>query len=273
MEEVKSLKTKKSRIYWRILFVFLVLLAIVCAGVISYHIVLNEMMNDIYEQARVVETYADDYVPETDEKGNASALPKDSVKISINFELLRATGKHVYAWIEVPGTNTAYPIVQHPTNNNYYVRRAISGSYDVSGCIYTENLNSTDFQDKNTAIYGHYMYDGSKFGFLLKYSDKEYFDSHREIVIYTETHKYTYRVFAALPFNTRHVLSSYRFCEDPFAQFLYDVYATTDKRAVIAEDVEIDVERDRIITLSTCMKTRSRRFLVLAVLTRTQICD
>lgn len=33
----------------------------------------------------------------------------------------------------------------------------IDGSYGYPGCIYTENLNSKDFTDNNTVIYGHNM--------------------------------------------------------------------------------------------------------------------
>lgn len=63
----------------------------------------------------------------------------------------------VYAWITVPGTEIEYPILQHPSDNSYYFMHNIDGSYGYPGCIYTENLNSKDFADNNTVIYGHDM--------------------------------------------------------------------------------------------------------------------
>ena len=38
-----------------------------------------------------------------------------------------------------------------------FMRAFIDGSYGYPGCIYTENLNSKDFTDNNTVIYGHNM--------------------------------------------------------------------------------------------------------------------
>ena len=193
--------------------------------------------------------------------------------VKIDFDLLHNTSKNVYAWIEIPGSPVAYPIVQHPKNNGYYLRRAINGSYDVTGCIYTQNYNSQDFSDPNTLIYGHYMYDGTKFGSLISYMDKEYFESHRKVVIYTEENQYVYKVFAALPFDTRHILTSYRISKNPLEDFLEDVYSNRDARAVIAEDVTVDASKDKILTLSTCLKNGGKRYLVLAVLVKTTSMD
>lgn len=61
----------------------------------------------------------------------------------------------VYAWITVPGTEI--PILQQPSDNSYYFMHNMDGSYGYPGCIYTENLNSKDFTDNNTVIYGHNM--------------------------------------------------------------------------------------------------------------------
>lgn len=270
-------QSRKRRMLWIVLFALFSILASACVGIVAYHIVFDNMMNNLYEQARVTVAYEDGEnkspILNGEPGGEQSNQEDDRVTVYIDFDLLRKTGKDVYAWIEVPGTKVAYPIVRHPTNNNFYVRRAINGAYDVSGCIFTENINGTDFQDGHTAIYGHYVSNGSKFGFLLNYMDADYFNSHREIDIYTETHKLTYTVFAATPFNTRHVITGYRFCDEPTEQFLADVYASTDKRAVFAEDVKVNPETDKIITLSTCMKSSSKRFLVLAVLTKSQLCN
>ena len=61
----------------------------------------------------------------------------------------------VYAWITVPGTEIEYPILQHPSDNSYYFMHNIDGSYGYPGCIYTENLNSKDFTDRDTGGSGY----------------------------------------------------------------------------------------------------------------------
>lgn len=279
---------KKRLIVWLILFVVCVIIAAGCLGVWVYHIVLRRAMNDLYDQARI-EIAVLPQSPKEEDK-NKDKLPKDTEFYEsegetesphsdseplaiINFDLLKQSAPHVYAWIEIPGSEIAFPIVQHPTNNSYYLRRAISGAYDITGCIYTQNYNKLDFSDKNTLIYGHYMNDGTKFGSLLSYMDKEYFDSHRRIDVYTETHWYSYEVFAALPFDTRHILKTYDYAKDPYSEFLKDVFSSKNARTIIAEDALVDPEKDKIITLSTCLKTDTKRYIVLAKLVKSQLCE
>ncbi len=284
-EESSAVGKPKHLIVWIIIFAVCVLAASVCLGFWVYHKILRSAMNELYDQARVdlsdVQAYVDKDIFANNSPGQASS--GSSVEDSnedelsplavINFPLLRETAPDVYAWIEIPGTDIAYPIVQHPKNNDYYLRRAISGAYDITGCIYTQNYNSLDFSDPNTLIYGHYMDDGTKFGSLLSYMDKEYFDSHRRIDVYTDGYWYTYEVFAALPFSTRHVLRSYKGSMESSERFLDDVYSSGDARAIVADDVDVDPVNDRIITLSTCLKTDTKRYVVLAKLVKSQLCE
>lgn len=283
---------KKRLIFWLILFIVCVIVAAGCLGVWVYHMVLRKAMDDLYDQARV-ELPVDSNVPNAGKNENTNKdktddtaietnypgyetledPPENEPMVRINFELLKQTSANVYAWIEIPGTEVAFPIVQHPKNNEYYLRRAINGAYDITGCIYTQNYNSLDFSDDNTIIYGHYMDDGTKFGSLLSYMDEDFFKNHRRIDIYTETHWYSYEVFAALPFDTRHILRSYKRVNDPYEAFLDDVYSSKDARTIIADDSMADADTDRIITLSTCLKTGSRRYLVLAKLVKSQLCE
>ncbi len=281
-------KKRKLFIVWISLFIVCLLVAATCLGVWVYHIILRRAMEELYDQARVdISDIAilpkpdpdaaigeeTSLVPTPDTDSGEEETDGLQPLAIINFDILRETAPHVYAWIEIPGTDVAFPIVQHPKNNGYYLRRAVNGAYDVTGCIYTQNYNSLDFSDKNTLIYGHYMYDGTKFGPLISYMDEEFFEDHRRIDIYTEDMWYTYEVFAALPFDTRHVLLSYKHKNDPFAAFIDDIYASDDARAVFADGDRVDPEKDRIITLSTCLKDSSRRYLVLAKLTKSQLCE
>ncbi len=283
-ESTKGKTKKKSLVIWVILFIVFVLVAAACIGMWVYHLVLRRAMSELYNDARVeIDVVSPPSLGENigemisgilgapdksaDEDNDVSPLAK------INFSLLKQTSPDVYAWIEIPDTDIAFPIVQHPKNNSYYLRKAINGAYDITGCIYTQNYNSKDFTDKNTVIYGHYMDDGTKFGSLLYYMDAKFFETHRRIDIYTETEWFTYEVFAAVPFNTRHILKSYKGDGDPHRAFLEEALSVTDARAIIMKDVEIDPDKDKILTLSTCLKTDTRRYLVMAKLVKSQLCE
>ena len=74
-----------------------------------------------------------------------TATEEQKEVIPVKFEELQAVNPDIYAWITVPGTVIDYPILQHASDNTYYLMHNIDGSYGYPGCIYTENMNSKDF--------------------------------------------------------------------------------------------------------------------------------
>jgi hypothetical protein len=94
-------------------------------------------------------------------KNDSSEEAKEEYVSPIDFASLQELNEDVYAWITVEGTVIDYPILQHPTDNSRYLDYNIDGSYGYPGCIYTENMNSKDFRDRNTVIYGHNLKNGA----------------------------------------------------------------------------------------------------------------
>ena len=196
------------------------------------------------------------------------AVQEEEVQNSpVDWEGLWAVNPDVYAWITVPGTVIDYPILQHATDNTYYLYYNIDGSYGYPGCIYTENMNSKDFTDNNTVIYGHNMKNGSMFAGLHKFEDKEFFDGHQKVLIYTPEKEYEYTIFAAYIYDDRHLLYSFDFSnEDVYASYLETVQSMRDLSADLRSDVTVTKE-NKIITLVTCMANQAdKRLLVQAVL-------
>ncbi len=194
-----------------------------------------------------------------------SAEPEE--EIPIDFEELWETNPDVYAWIVIPGTDINYPILQHPTDDSYYLNHNIDGSTGRPACIYTESLNSKDFTDNNTVIYGHNMRNGTMFAQLHKFEDKDFFDEHREIIIYLPDKVLHYKIFAVHNYDDRHLLYSFDFSDKAvYKDYLESIFSIDDMNANI--DTEMTVtENDKIITLATCVyKKPSLRFHVQAVL-------
>lgn len=194
-----------------------------------------------------------------------SAEPEE--EIPIDFEELWETNPDVYAWIVIPGTDINYPILQHPTDDSYYLNHNLDGSTGRPACIYTESLNSKDFTDNNTVIYGHNMRNGTMFAQLHKFEDKDFFDEHREIIIYLPDKVLHYKIFAVHNYDDRHLLYSFDFSDKAvYKDYLESIFSIDDKNANI--DTEMTVtENDKIITLATCVyKKPSLRFHVQAVL-------
>ncbi len=185
----------------------------------------------------------------------------------IDFAGLQALNPDVYAWISVPGTVIEYPVLQHATDNSYYLNYNIDGSYGYPGCIYTENMNAKDFSSNHTVIYGHNMKNGSMFAGLHQFREKDFFDNHKQVFIYTPSQTFVYQIFAAYVYDDRHLLYSFDFTDPAIYQsYLDTVFAIRDMSANIDHNVSITSEH-KIITLATCMANDpDSRLLVQAVL-------
>lgn len=197
-----------------------------------------------------------------------TATEEQSEVIPVKFEELQAVNTDIYAWITVPGTVIDYPILQHASDNTYYLMHNIDGSYGYPGCVYTENMNSKNFTDNNTVIYGHNMKNGSMFAQLHKFEDPDFFNENREVLIYLPDEVLHYTIFAAHVYDDRHLLYSFDFTDpEVYQKYLDSIFSTRDMSANIDKDVTVTAD-DQIITLVTCIGSQpNNRLLVQAVLT------
>ncbi len=205
---------------------------------------------------------------ESEQMADVGEGERAETREDIDFEVLQALNPDIYAWIEVPGTNVDYPIVQHATDNSYYLTHTIEHKQTTAASIYTENYNTKDFNDHHTVIYGHNMKNGTMFRSLHNFEDYDFFEEHRDIIIYMPEETRYYKIFAAYTYDNRHLLHSY-YCEEAesFQQYLDEIYGIKDFNAFIDHDMEVTSE-DYIITLSTCVNSGdlTQRYLVQAVL-------
>ncbi len=119
--------------------------------------------------------------------------------------------------------------------------------------------NQPDFTDQNTIVYGHNMKNGSMFGTLDKYQDKELFEQHPEFYLYLPDKILKYRIFSCYAGRTGSEGYRYHFPEaEDFQTFLDTVSSYRDY------DTGTELSAmDRIVTLSTCVNSRRNyRYLV-----------
>ena len=132
---------------------------------------------------------------------------------SIDFSALRAENPDIYAWLYIPGTDISHPVLQHEKEGEYYLSHNSAGDPSEDGALFTQAAyNSRDFSDPATIIYGHRTDTNVMFGLLQQaYSDPEDFSQHEEIRIYQEGRTLVYSVFAATPYDDRHILYACQF--------------------------------------------------------------
>ena len=212
--------------------------------------------------------------PDSSQPGETepTSAPEPTVANPIDFDRLVSENPDIYAWIIVPGTPIDYPVVQSDISDEYYLRRDYLGKASISGCIFTQFYNKKDFSDRNTIVYGHYMWDDTFFGSLHKFRDPEFFDNNSEITVYTADRKLTYEIFAAYEYDNRHILFSFDFTDDAVYEAYLQSCLASDGNAHNVRQGTVLTKDDKIITLSTCTQNSdpNKRYLVQGVLRKNE---
>lgn len=253
-EEPKN-KRKKGFL----IFILILLFLISAVGVV--YLVWNwynlNKSNNFYSE--VVSSYTNENIAQ--EAQSHDSNPENPV----DFESLQKRNSDVYAWIVVPNTKINYPIVQNE-QTDFYLRRSLDKEYLFAGCIYTNKVNSKDFSDPVTVVYGHNMRDDTMFCMLHEFENKDFFDQNKYFYIYTPGRKLTYEIVSALKYDNRRITVAYDF-SDPEQIESYQYSILNPKFDLFnSRNIALDVN-SKIVTLSTCVANRpSYRYLVNGVL-------
>ena len=191
-------------------------------------------------------------------------------EIPVDFDTLQAQYPDVYAWIRIPGTDIDYPMVQAPEgeDDDYYLRKNLDGEKETAGTIYTQaSLNSKDFTDNVTVIYGHNMRNNTMFGTLDLYENEDHRQECSTILIYTPGKIYTYELAFAVTFSDQHIIYNYdcNYSPECYQDFLDALEASPYTPKWFNGEVELTTD-DKIIVLSTCNSVDDQRYLVGAKL-------
>ena len=181
---------------------------------------------------------------------------------------LQAQNPDIYGWLRIPGTEFDVPLVQRQGDDSFYLTHDSDGNESSAGAIFTESAyNSTTMEDPVTVAYGHQMHAGTMFGKLQEtYSQENALEDYGEVIVYLPEKELHYQVFAAVPYDNRHILYNYD-CTDSrrFNAFLNSIYEVREIGAQFASGVTVSTD-DKVLVLSTCLAGNSqRRYLVLAV--------
>ena len=96
---------------------------------------------------------------------NDTSVLKFKPKLGESQEPLREAVKDAVAWLTVDDTSIDHPVMQGKTND-IYINKDPYGNFSLSGSIFLDSRNSSDFSDEYSMIYGHHMEHGAMFGAL-----------------------------------------------------------------------------------------------------------
>lgn len=169
----------------------------------------------------------------------------------------------IVAYISIPNTNVSYAVVQ-ADNNSFYLNHDIHHSPNTAGSIFLHYLNSPNFTDINTVIFGHNMRNGTKFHNLRFYvfgdGRVEFFEEHSNILVVTDYDVLVYEIFSVF---TTGIYFDYIQVEFNYSEFA-GLVDELNRRSYFDMGV-IATAEDNLLILSTCTGNhRDTRIVVVS---------
>ncbi len=183
------------------------------------------------------------------------------------YRKMYKTNSDLAGWIVIDGTDINYPVVQSKVYQEFYLDHNFDGEEDNAGSVFADARNDLMLPDDNIIIYGHNMKDGSMFGTLQYYLDKDYYNKHN-MLSFDTLHKHgTYKIA---------VVGLSKISEESDGTFKYYDFINADSKKAFKKYVEnikkleaydtgISLEYgDKLVTLSTCnsVEKDGRLFIV-----------
>ena len=192
-------------------------------------------------------------------------LPYDpNSPILPEYQAIYAMNNDTIGWIKIEGTTINHPVLHHPEQKDYYLKKNFNGEYDRHGCIYLREQCDAFKPSDNVVIYGHYMQDGTMFHDLHGYYKKDYWQEHQFIQFDTLYERHTYQIIAV--FKTSANLGegyAYHQFNDAANEEEFNEFVRTVKNMSFY-NTGVDAQYgDMLITLSTCEYTLDNGRLVV----------
>lgn len=230
------------------------LLLIICVCVFVYSAFqLGTIFYNYYKTEKDSEELVNDYIvePEVSEEKEA-----DPLKRVVDFQKLQERNKDVIGWLYIPDTTIDEPILKGASNDTY-LRTDIDNQSKTAGQVFIDEINSKDFTDDNTIIYGHNMRNGTRFHDLRYYVEKDFYNQHNLVYIYLPNHTVNvYKVYSA---NVINATSDFYQKGIKYTQYVQKAQSHAKQTS------EVSDKQQPLILLSTCYAHNSEnRYVVFA---------
>lgn len=161
----------------------------------------------------------------------------------------KAMNPQVIAWITIPDTPIDYPVMQCE-DNEYYLTHNLVKEKSTLGVPFLDYRNSSDFSDFHSILYGHHITMDRMFTPLVHFTEQDYFDSHEQGLLMTDSGDYEIHFIACLVLKSDSFLYETVFLtEKEKEEFLNRIKA----QAVKMRDFNGEDMKDRqMVSLSTC---------------------
>lgn len=277
----------KKRILRKYLLIFSAVLGIGCSIFLIYYLgiqpyysrqITNKYKDIYYSYTDNVETATDETSSsessetETDNlyilDSSYEAGAKDSEGILLKFSKLLEYNPDIKGWLNIPGTNIDYPVLQAADGSDYYLKRNFEGKKDKNGSLYIDGNSSIKKSCKNIVIHGHNMNStGMMFHELLKYKDLSFYKKNPVLTFDTLYKESKWKVIAFIRVSgDLNAKGNFNFMQgqfeddSDFLNFVYQIQVRSSYKCPV--DVNED---DKLLMLSTCSyEVNNYRSIVVA---------
>lgn len=182
------------------------------------------------------------------------------------YEELYRQNPDMVGWIKIEDTKINYPVMQSIDEPNFYLKHGFDRNYTDYGCPYVQENCDVNVPSDNLIIYGHHMNDGSMFAGLMKYKEKDFWESHKTFSYDTLTEHYEYEIVAVFKTvvytNSSDSFKYYQFVNAENTEEFDEYIAKCKELALYNTGVSAEYG-DKLITLSTCEYSRTNGRLVV----------
>ena len=131
----------------------------------------------------IIETLQDDEVVSLEKTKPLPEMNQVAI-IPQGLQNLILENPSVIGWISIDGTNVDYPLVQHKTDNEFYLHRDIEGNESYPGSVYLDTNHVLEDFGLHV-LYAHNMKNGSMFHDVTKFLESQYLEEHSSILLYS----------------------------------------------------------------------------------------
>ena len=110
----------KKKIWMFLTIVFASIAVVAVAWLVVYRVKLNRQQDEYNNLKNSVVLNGGDG-SQSQTKEMVDLTPYNVPDKRIDFKSLKEKNQDIYAWITIPDTNIDYPVLQHPTDLNYYI--------------------------------------------------------------------------------------------------------------------------------------------------------
>ena len=238
--------------------VLLIIFFIICCTYIGKYFYDGKKSQDNFNELKqlakkdAAEDITDNYIPKRAENG----------MLETYYELYKRNND-MAGWIKIPDTQIDYPVVK-AKDNEFYLRRDFDKKHQSSGIPFLDYQCTEN--SKNNIIYAHNMKNGSMFAALINYTDKAFYEAHKNVYFDTLYDKGRYEIVSCFTttVGAKNEFKYYEYAdiqtEEQFDEFIKKI------KEISLYDIGVEVDcDDELLTLSTCAyHTSDERFVVVA---------